>query len=286
MSVNAVSTEDYVLFADKSKSIRGLNRHMLIGLLPVVFLMFGLSYFFLTFSIPIRSKTPPYLVRHVRVASLDPMLFAFFSWFPWFLVAECVVIYIVTANLLKKQIKPIVVLNSAGIQINILKTQIGPIYWNEIGEIRGYSFISHRFIGIVPKNLKDISQRMEKKQVWLFELNAACIPLYKPFGIFVAPINIPMDRLAISTDELLAHIRTYQAADRKQANQFHPRLRLPAAEGVWPPPPRCNGCTVAERERAYEAATDLYAAGPLTVTGAGKAQSGVASGERVSPADG
>lgn len=239
MSVPVVPTEDYVLFADTSKSVRSLSKRMLITLLPIVFLVSGLSYFFLTFSVPIHSVTPPYLVKHIRIASVvSPIISKVFSWLPLFVVAEFVVVYAVAVNLLRKQIKPIVVLNSDGIQINIMKSQIGPIHWHEIEEMHAYRFMGYQFIGIIPKSLREITQRMEKNLAWLLQVNAACVPLYKPFGIFVAPINVPMDRFSISTAELLAQLRIYQETYQENANQFHPGLGLPAVEGTWPPPPR------------------------------------------------
>lgn len=236
MSVNIVPTEDYVLFADKSKALSNLNKRMLL-VLPLVVLFFAVSaYYAHGFSVPVHTKKPPFLVKHVQV-QFGPITSAVLFGLPWFLAAEFGLLYWVQVRSFRKQAKPIVTLSSEGIAVDTLATHLGLIYWSEIEEVRSYTLI-YRYVGIVPKNSAALAQRLGKKQSLLMSMNAVCVPLYKPFGIFAAPINIPQVYLPITVDELVAHIRTYQAAYQEEANQFHPGLGLPAIEGAWPPPPR------------------------------------------------
>ncbi len=207
MSVNVVPTEDYVLFADKRKSLSGLNKRMLFIMLPLILLIFVLNH----------------------SASL---------FFPWFLTAEWALIYFVSARSYKKQTKPIVVLSSQGIEVDTLGSHLGLIRWNEIEEVRAYNFI-YRSVGIVPKSSHALSIRLGGKRAWLLHLNATLISFfYKPLGIFLAPISIPQVYLPVTADELLSHIQVYQEAYQEKSNQLPPGFGIPADEGVWPPPPR------------------------------------------------
>ena len=201
-------------------------------MLPLVLLSFMLcNYFSRGFSVPIRSKTPPYLVKHVQTLS-DPYL----SVLPWFLVAECTFLYFMSVRSYKNQSKPIVTLSSEGIGVDTQGSHLVLIYWDEIEEVRNYNLI-YRYVGIVPKNLNALIQRLGMRRAWLLRFNAACIALYKPFGLFVAPINIPQVHLSISADELLSHIQHYQRV-YSQSSIRHQPGQVFVTEGVWPPPPR------------------------------------------------
>ncbi len=235
MTVNSLSAENYVLFADRSKALSNLNKRMLFVLPLIVF--FAISTFFAHgFTISVHSKKPPFLVKQVPV-QFGPVTSGVLTWMPWFLGAEFALLYWAQIRSFRKQAKPIVILSSDGITVDTLGTHLGLIYWHEIEEVRAYNLI-YRHVGIVPKNSGALAQRLGKKQSWLFSLNAACVPLYKPFGIFVAPINIPQVYLPITADELLAHILTYQSAYGQENNGFHPGIGLSEVEGVWPPAPR------------------------------------------------
>lgn len=209
MNETGFPTEDYVLFADRSKSLSGLNRRTLFILLPLVLLSLAFSH---------------YLASGILTL------------FPWLLVGECAFLYLVMARSYKKQKKPILTLSASGIEVDTTGTHLGLIYWNEIEEIRSYTCI-YRFVGIVPKNTTALCQRLGMRRAWLVQLNAACIPLYKPFGLFIAPINIPQLHISLSADELLKHIQFYRAAYSRQCS-LPPGLDLPSEEGVWPPPPQ------------------------------------------------
>ena len=101
MTENTSSAENYVLFADKSKSISGLNKRMLFIMLPLILLMFAFSRLAHGFFIPVRSKTPPYSVRHIHV-SFGPVGSVVFTGLPWFLLAECGGLYLIMARSHKK----------------------------------------------------------------------------------------------------------------------------------------------------------------------------------------
>lgn len=240
LSESTLPSEDYVLFADRSKSLSGLNKRMLFIVLPLVLLSFVFyGYFAHGFLIPIHVNNSPHPVRHIRV-QFDPAISFFFSWFPWFLLAECVLLYSLAARSYRKQAKPILTLSSEGIGVDTMGTHLGLIYWDEIEEVRNYTLI-YRNVGIVPKNTAALRQRLGMKRTQLLRLNAGVIPLYKLLGIFVAPINIPQVHLPITADELLARIQLYQAAYSHRTNRLPPSTGSSDIEGVWPPAPRNEG---------------------------------------------
>lgn len=228
--------EEYVLFADRNKSVSGLNKRMLFFLLPLVLLSFAFSHYLASgFSVTTHSKTPPYAARQIQVP-LSSATTGHLTLFPWLLVGECALLYFVMVRSYRKQKKPIITLSARGIEVDTSGTHLGLIYWNEIEEIRSYTFI-YRFVGIVPKNTNALCQRLGTRRAWMLQINAACLPLYKPFGLFIAPINIPQAHISLSADELLKHIQFYRAA-YSQISNSPPGLDLPSAEGVWPPPPQ------------------------------------------------
>ncbi len=210
MTEDTMTTDDYVLYADTKKSLNGLNKRMLFLMLPLVVLSFVFfGAFAHGFSIPRHGPTgqPAPALRVL----FDPGMAAFFSWFPWFLLAECALLYVVMARSHKKQKKPIVVLSAEGIAVDTTATHLGLIRWEEIEQVRSYTLI-YRYVGIVPKNTSALCQRLGRSRSWMLQVNAFCIPLYKLLGIFVAPINIPQVYLPITVDELTARIHAYQKA--------------------------------------------------------------------------
>ena len=195
MNETVFPTEDYVLFADRSKSVSGLNKQMLFFLLPLVLLSFAFSHYLASgFSVTIHSKTPPYAARRVQVP-YSPTTNGILTLFPWLLVGECALLYLIMVRSYKKQKKPIIILSARGIEVDTSGTHLGLIYWNEIEEICSYTFI-YRFVGIVPKNTTAFCQRLGMRCAWLVQMNLARILLLKPFGLIVAPINIPQLHLS------------------------------------------------------------------------------------------
>ncbi len=235
MSVDITPAEDYVLYADTKKSLRGLNKRMFFFMLPLVVLSFVFfGAFSHGFAIPQHGPSgqplPPVPVR------FDPAMTAFLSWFPWFLLAECAFLYVVMARSHKKQKKPIVVLNSEGIAVDTTATHIGLIRWDEIEEVRSYTLI-YRYVGIVPRNTSALCRRLGAGRSWVVQVNAFCIPLYKLLGIFVAPINIPQVYLPVTVDELTARIRAYQEAYARPVIPAYGAVPVTHDGSIWPPPP-------------------------------------------------
>ena len=225
-------TDDYVLYADTKKSLSGLNKRMLFIMLPLVvlsFLCFGALAHMFTPPPPVlpgQHNPPP------RVSSTAAHL----SWFPWFLLVECVFLYVVMARSHRKQKKPIVVLNAEGIAVDTTATHIGLIRWDEIEEVRSYTLV-YRYVGIVPKNTHALCQRLGVGRSWVVQVNALCIPLYKLLGVFVAPINIPQVYLPITVDELTARIRAYQEAYARPIIPAYGAVPVTHDGSIWPPPP-------------------------------------------------
>lgn len=223
-------TPEFVLYADTRKSLRGLNIRTLCIMLPLVLAMFA---FFGALTHGLTLSTPRHFGPAASVSvslSAPPALSALFSWFPWFLVAEVVVLYIIVRRATLNQKKPAVRLTPEGITVYSLGMQLGLIRWEEIAEIRAYTFI-YRCVGIVLRDIGAVARRAKASSALVLRLNQFFIPLYQAFGIFVAPINIPQVYLSLSADELLARIKAYRAA---YAQALPRQTALP---GVWPPPP-------------------------------------------------
>lgn len=235
MSVDITPADEYVLYADTKKSLDGLNKRMLFFMLPLVvlsFVFFGVFTHGFTIPRPGPAGRP---VPALRVP-FDPAMAAFFSWFPWLLLAECIFLYAVMARSHRKQKKPIVVLNAEGIAVDTTATHIGLIRWDEIEEVRPYTLI-YRYVGIVPKNTSALCQRLDGGRSWMLQVNAFCIPLYKLLGIFVAPINIPQVYLSVTADELATRIRAYQEAHARPVAHAYGAAPHTSDGSIWPPPP-------------------------------------------------
>jgi hypothetical protein len=149
-----------------------------------------------------------------------------FTFLPWCVLLFYFAVYVTMLAVLQRQNKPLLTISPEGLMIHTVATQIGLLRWEEIGEVRTYNFI-YRFVGIVPRDLSSLYRRLGSRSI-LLRLNAWCIPLYRMFGQFIAPINIPQEYLPMSADELAALIREHQPLDPP----------LPAAAGVWPSAPQ------------------------------------------------
>ena len=126
---------------------------------------------------------------------------AFFGWLPWFFLAEIVLLWLVTSASHRKQAKPIVTLRAQGITVDTMATHIDELAWEDIAEVRCYTFI-YRYVGIVPRDIFGLSRRLGVRRGWLLWMNGVNMPLYKALGMFFAPINIPQVYLPITADEL------------------------------------------------------------------------------------
>ena len=223
-------TGDYVLYADRRRMLRNLNTRMLLICLPLVLLAFA-AVGVLSGAAPPPPSGPP---SGRLPAPLD--LHATLGWLPWFLVAELVVLWLASVASHLRQVKPIVTLGPRGLAVDTMATHLGELSWDEVGEVRCYTMI-YRYVGIVPRDTSALCRRLGPRRAWLLWMNAACIPLYRIFGIFLAPINIPQVYLPIRADELAATIRAYQVAYGPTRAGGRGEAPWQPEGGVWPPPP-------------------------------------------------
>ena len=172
------------IYTDSRKALRRLRLRMLC-LTPVMLLLFGML--------------------SVSSAPLD----GFTNLLRWALLAELPFLYLIMSRKLSKQTKPIVSLSSQGITVNTVCSQVGFLRWDEIKDVYTYN-MGYRFVGITLSDPKTVYTRIGLKRNWLLRSNALVAPLYKPFRIRVAPINIPQEYLPMSADELLAQIQAYR----------------------------------------------------------------------------
>lgn len=125
------------------------------------------------------------------------------------ILLELPIIYLIMARRLSQQKKPIVSLSSQGITVNTVGTQVGFIPWDEVKEVYTYR-LGYKYVGITLKNPKTLYRRIGLKRSWLLMMNRAVAPLYRPFGVRVAPISIPQEYLPMTADELAAQIQQYK----------------------------------------------------------------------------
>ncbi len=209
--------ESLVIYPDKRKMFRRLNMRAVFILLPVVAGVFVLFAFLRRLILPAipnpAHPVPPFIVTE-------------FTFLPWCVLVFYFAVYVFTLAVLQRQNRPLITLSPEGLIIHTVATQIGLLRWDEIGEMRTYTFI-YRYVGIVPRDPTRLYRRLGSRAL-LLRLNSWCVPLYRLFGQFIAPINIPQEYLPMSADELARLIRDYRPLD----------LPPPAAAGVWPPAPQ------------------------------------------------
>lgn len=216
---NNIKTEgdSLVIYPDKRKMIRQLNMRGLCILLPVaagMFVLFGFLKRLLLSTMP------------ASVHSLPPFIVTEFTFLPWCILVFYFALYVAMLAFLQRQSRPLITLSPEGLTVQGAGAQIGLLRWDEIGEVRTYTFI-YRYVGIVPRDTAALYKRLGRRSLPL-RLTAWCIPLYRLFGIFIAPIGFSQECLPMSADELVILIRDRRPLDPP----------LPAAAGVWPPAPQ------------------------------------------------
>ncbi len=218
IKIDTIKTEgdSLVIYPDKRKMIRRLNMRGLCILLPVVIGIFVLFAFLRRLILPAipnpAHAVPPFIVTE-------------FTLLPWCVLVFYFAIYVFTLAVLMRQNRPLITLSPEGLIIHTVGTQIGLLHWDEIGEVRTYTLL-YRYVGIVPRDPGALYRRLGSRSR-LLRLNSWCVPLYRLFGQFVAPINIPQEYLPMSADELAALIR-----------ERRPLQPPPPVAGVWPPAPQ------------------------------------------------
>lgn len=154
-------------------------------------------------------------------ALVPPFIQIEFAVLPWLIAVFYIVIYFTMVVALRRQNRPIITISPEGLTIHTVLTQFGLLRWDEIAEVRTYNLL-YRFVGIVPRDPAALYRRIGRRGL-LLRLNSWCVPLYRLFGLFVAPINIPQEYLPVTADELAEWIRAARPGAPK--------------EGVWPPAP-------------------------------------------------
>lgn len=105
-------------------------------------------------------------------------------------VAISVLKHLITAG-------PAVVINAKGIVDNSSGVSVGFIAWDEIDEIREYTFQNQTFLGVTPKDLDKVLARQPKWKRGAIRANVK---------LGAAPINIPQVTLGVKVSDLLREI--------------------------------------------------------------------------------
>ncbi|MGO8670896.1 MAG: hypothetical protein ACLQVD_05990 [Capsulimonadaceae bacterium] len=222
---------DHVLvYPAVRKAVRNLNKRALFVLLPIAILAF-VCYGYRTNTLIgqraslLQQGASPLAGGNLgaSIRALDTEI-AVDAITPWVVAVLYAILYAITVRYLRKQAEPIITLTPEGIVINSQMTKIGLLLWDEVVDIRTYTMI-YRNLGIIPRDISNLCSRLGSKRGALLRMNASVIPLYRFFGIFVAPINIAQNHLPVTADEMLDRINRYVAA-----------LPRHVPEGVWPPP--------------------------------------------------
>jgi len=92
---------------------------------------------------------------------------------------------------------PSLVISKDGVFENASAIGAGMLRWSEIADVKIYSFMNQRFLGIVPKNLDEVLQRQNTVKRWLMRVNR---------GLVEAPFNVPESALPVTLEEILSQI--------------------------------------------------------------------------------
>lgn len=183
-----------VIYMDKRKALHRLRLRTIFILFPM--LLGQCAYF-------------SYQDKAARAAGeYDP----FYQIMIWIVAIEVAALIFFATRSHKRQTEPIVTLSPEGIETHSLWQHVGLLRWDEIEEIRAYTFL-YRYVGITPRDMGAVCRRLGAGKAWMVWLNDWSIRLfYRPLRIYMAPINIPQEYLPITADELMEHICAYQAA--------------------------------------------------------------------------
>ena len=100
---------------------------------------------------------------------------------------------------LLRLVKPVpsLVISSEGIFENGTAIGAGLLRWSEIAEVRIYTFMNQRFLGIIPTNLEEVLHRQSALKRGLMRLNK---------GLVETPFNIPENVLPVKLEEIVREI--------------------------------------------------------------------------------
>lgn len=148
---DSIKTEgdSLVIYPDKHKMIRRLNMCGLCILLPVASGIFVLFAFLrrLLVSVTQHAAFP--------LPPLTGTVLTLMTYGRWCVVVLYFALYVIMRAFLQRQNRPLLTLSPEGLTLGGSGTQIGLLYWDEIGEVRSYTFI-YRFVGIVPRHCRSL----------------------------------------------------------------------------------------------------------------------------------
>ena len=129
---------------------RSLSVRMLLVLVPILSIVFiGVGYLRRggRMLVPLLGHSQMLHGRWFVWVHFPPLHNAILDWAPWFFVAEAGLVWGVSAFSQLRQVKPIVTLSPSGITMGTL-AMIGEICWDEVREVRCYTMLLNRFVGI------------------------------------------------------------------------------------------------------------------------------------------
>ena len=94
---------------------------------------------------------------------------------------------------------PAIIINEKGIVDNSSGVSVGFIAWEDIAEVREYTFENQTFLGIMPK---DLDKLLAKQPKWKRTAIRANLKLG------AAPVNIPQAMLGVNVSDLAREIET------------------------------------------------------------------------------
>jgi hypothetical protein len=188
-----------ILYPARRRALDGLNQRFKFLILPYLFCCLGLQ------------------IHHLQEWWRTPFLLLLFA-----------SVYVGMRRRHTQAVHPIAQMSSEGLGIHSLHMDMF-IPWSEIKEVRVYGcFI--RMVGIVPKDAtKTFAHGTVITQIKAW-INAFLVPLYRLFGIFMAPLNILESELPLSAESVTEQInlRIGHAHGLSQVTQIdNPTLELP-----------------------------------------------------------
>lgn len=162
--------------------------------------------------------------RFIIVSLILPFAtYAYLCTYPerWW-VATCfllfiAVLYIVQRRYFAGAVQPVLEMNSTGLVLRTLHYNMA-IPWNEIQEARAHRFITWH-IGIVPVDAAKTAARGTFLTQCILWLHVLLIGVYRPFGVFVAPIELHASEFPISAETLAEQINLRRAHALQLAQQ-------------------------------------------------------------------
>ncbi len=125
-------------------------------------------------------------------------------WVLIFFTFSLLCMYISVRRTHSRTVLPVMEMRLEGIEIHSLNIDIF-IPWAEIKEVRAFTLMEAH-IGIVPFDLrKTLARGTVKTQIFGWT-NAACVPIYKLFGIFVSPLFLLQSELPLTIDDVVEQI--------------------------------------------------------------------------------